>query len=216
MTGADHSRANRERFDDIAASWDESPIRTEMARDVAEAILTAVSPSGNESALEFGCGTGLVTALLAPSLAHVLAVDNSPGMLEALEEKRARLALDNVSSQCLDLSRHLPEGPFDLVFSSMTLHHIEDVAGLFVRLAGVLKPGGVIAVADLDAEDGSFHGDKPGIAHNGFDRDDIRAWLESAGLEDVAFRTAHVVHKDRDGGARAYPVFLATAHRSLP
>lgn len=210
------SRDNVERFNAVAAEWDEDPRRIGTARAVARAILEAVRPRGSERALEFGAGTGLVTALLAPALGEVVAVDSSAGMLRVLEEKRRSLELGNVRTERHDLAREPPAGTFDLIFSSMTLHHIEDVADLFVRLAGLLAPGGWLAVADLDAEDGMFHADPKGIAHHGFARSDVEDWLREAGLENVRIGTVHAVRKaGEDGRERAYPISLATARKPM-
>lgn len=208
------TRANIARFDEIAESWDESPERTELAQAVGRAILAAATPRSGARALEFGCGTGLVTALLAPVLGYIVAADNSEGMLEVLRRKARALGLDNVEPRRLDVAREMPAGPFDLIFSSMTLHHIGDVAGLLRRLAYELAPAGCVAVADLEAEDGTFHGDAEGIMHHGFDPHAVVRWLQDAGLESAATRRIHVIHKIGDGGREhAYPVFLATATR---
>ena len=215
MSASTHSQRNIERFNEIAASWDEHAGRVETAQGVARAMLDTLDLRGDERALEFGCGTGLVTALLASSVAHVTAADSAPGMLAVLEQKRAELGLDNVETLQADVSVQAPQGPFDLIFSSMTLHHIEDVAGLFRRLAGMLAPGGRVALADLEAEDGTFHGpDKPGIAHHGFERADLERWLREAGLKDVRLSTAHMVHKlGADEREHDYPIILAVARK---
>lgn len=211
----DFSQDNVSRFDAIAAEWDEEPRRTALALAVARAIRAAVRPQGSERTLEFGAGTGLVTALLAPAVGEIVAADNSAAMLDVLEAKRRTLGLDNVRTQRCDLARELPEGRFDLVCSSMTLHHIADVAGLFARLAAAIEPGGWLAVADLDVEGGTFHADPKGIAHHGFARSDIERWLREAGFEDVGLRTVHVVRRvGADGRERDYPVFLATARKT--
>lgn len=215
VTGDDSAtRANIARFDEIAESWDENRDRTDLARAIGHAILAVTHPHGTARALEFGCGTGLVTALLAPAVGHVVAVDNSPGMLDVLQRKAQALGLDNVEPRRIDVGREVPGGPFDLIFSGMTLHHIEDVAGLLRRLAGELAPGGWIAVADLELENGTFHGNAAGIMHHGFDPREVVRWLESAGLEAIATRRIHIVGKTgADGHEHEYPVFLATAKR---
>lgn len=214
MNEDDGTRANVARFDEIAATWDESPVRTGLARAIGQAIIETVRPRGTERALEFGCGTGLVTALLAPRLGRVVAADNSGGMLGVLRDKAATLGLDNIEPRRIDVGRDIPHGPFDLIFSGMTLHHIGDVAGLLRRLAAQLAPGGRIAVADLESEDGSFHGDAEGIMHNGFDPDTVVSWLEEAGLEQATARRIHTVHKTgADEREHDYPVFLATARK---
>lgn len=212
----DHAetRANVARFDEIAASWDESPLRTELAQTIGHAIIAAVTPTGTERALEFGCGTGLVTALLAPRLGHVVAADNSEGMLDVLRNKTRQLRLDNIEPRRMDVASEIPAGPFDLIFSGMVMHHIDDVADLLLRLANELTPGGRIAVADLETEDGTFHGEAEGIMHHGFEPADVVHWLQQAGLHQASARRIHKIHKTgADDREHDYPVFLATARK---
>jgi SAM-dependent methyltransferase len=210
------SRASAAHFDAVAAGWEDDPSRTALARAVAGAILESVPLAGAERAMEFGCGTGLVTGLLAPSVGHVLAADNSAGMLDVLRRKLRELGIGNVEPLEADLARRMPAGPFDFVFSSMTLHHIEDVAGLIARVHDVLAPGGRIAFADLVKEDGSFHApDVPGVMHHGFEAAELTGWLEAAGFSDVRVRIAYRIRKTRaDGSTREYPVLLVTAQRA--
>ena len=212
MTNALQSE-NRSRFDQIAAEWDDSPLRAGIATAVADAIAAAVPLSPRWNALEYGCGTGLVGVRLLPRLGHLLATDLSPGMLAVLREKAAAAGLDRISTQVLDLTTApTPAERYDFLFTSMALHHIPDVESLVHAFGAMLVPGGWIALADLDAEDGGFHGpDVPGVAHHGFDRTQVQRWLSEAGFTDVALRTAHTVEKTRDGETRRYPIFLATA-----
>lgn len=209
------SRANVTHFDTVAATWEDNPLRTALAQAVANAILETVPLAGTERAMEFGCGTGLVTGLLAPSTGHVLAIDSSPGMLDVLRRKLQQLGIGNVEPREADLAQQMPAGPFDFVFSSMTLHHIEDVAGLVARVYDALAPGGRIAFADLVTEDGSFHAASvPGVMHRGFEAAELERWLEDAGFADVRTRIAHRIGKTQtDGSTREYPVLLVTARR---
>jgi 2-polyprenyl-3-methyl-5-hydroxy-6-metoxy-1,4-benzoquinol methylase len=207
-------QANIDRFNGIAAEWDEEPARIEMAEAVATAMLAALAPSGAEQALEFGCGTGLVTLRLAARVAQVTAMDSSAQMLDVLRRKCERNGVSNVTPRQGSVPGQLPEATFDCIVSSMTLHHVEDVNGLFLALLGHLVPGGRIALADLDAEDGSFHGDKTGIAHHGFDRDTVRQGLRNAWFESIEFSTAHVAQReDAEGAPRDYSIFLFVATR---
>lgn len=209
------TRLNVERFNSIAGSWDDNPVRLELAQAVARAIAAAVPLAPDAQALEFGCGTGLVTALLAPELGRITAVDSAAEMLKVLREKARELGLDNVEPVEMDLSQALPPGPFDLIFSSMTLHHIEDVPALLARLSGLLAPGGRLALADLEREDGTFHGEMPGVMHHGFEPAAVAGWLSAAGFGEIATRRAHVVHKTgSDDRPHDYPVFLISARRA--
>jgi 2-polyprenyl-3-methyl-5-hydroxy-6-metoxy-1,4-benzoquinol methylase len=174
---------------------------------VAAAIAEAVPLDRTWEVLDFGCGTGLVTLALAPRVGSITGADTSLGMLEELGRKAAaqRVPVHRVE---LDPAGTDLGGPYDLITSSMTLHHVKDVKGLFRTFAAHLKPGGRVALADLDLEDGSFHGDLADVFHKGFDRERIQAWLEAAGFREVRVGDACVTEKD----ARRYPVFLATGH----
>lgn len=211
----DTQKANKERFNEIASGWDSDPQRVLMGQKVARAIRGAIAPRGTEDALEFGAGTGLITMIMAPAVATVTALDGSTGMLAVLREKCARQRVANVQVIEGDVPADLPERPFDLIYSSMTLHHVADVPGLLKTLAKHLRPQGRIALADLDAEDGRFHGDVAGVMHRGFDRAVFRGWLVDAGFENVEFSTAFTAHREHDdGSAGDYPIFLAVATRA--
>ncbi|PLX83491.1 MAG: class I SAM-dependent methyltransferase [Desulfuromonas sp.] len=208
------SEAKPRDFSKAAATWDADPRRTALARAVAEAIARETPLDGAMQALEFGCGTGLVGLQLAPRFAHLTAVDNAPGMLAALEEKARAAGLANVTAWLSPAGPpSLPESPYDLVFSCMVLHHVPGTAELLSLFFRGLRPGAILALADLDAEDGSFHDNPAGIAHHGFDRNQLRELAEAAGFEAVRFVTACRITKKREQGPRGYPVFLLLARR---
>jgi 2-polyprenyl-3-methyl-5-hydroxy-6-metoxy-1,4-benzoquinol methylase len=197
-------------FDKEAAQWDANPGRVKLAHDVADAIIREVSPTREMDALDFGCGTGLVTLRLQPLVRTITGMDSSEGMLAVLGSKVHGQALVNVRTLFTNLETGgKVNGRYHLIVSSMTLHHVPDPADLIAQLAGALLPGGTLAVADLDSEDGSFHGDNTGVLHPGFDRLRIRGLFEKAGLTAVREVTAAVVIKEiEEKGRREFPVFL--------
>ncbi len=200
----------RKDFDKEAAQWDANPGRVKLAHDIADAMIREVHPTREMDVLDFGCGTGLVTMRLQPLVRNITGMDSSRGMLAVLEAKVRGQGSVNVRTQFLDLEQGgKVDGRYDLIVSSMTFHHVPDPAGLIARLSGALLPRGTLAVADLDAEDGSFHGDNTGVLHLGFDRERIRGLFEQAGLTAVREATAAVVAKEIEGkGRREFPVFL--------
>jgi hypothetical protein len=102
---------------------------------------------------------------------------------------------------------------YDLICTLLTLHHVKDVPALLRRLHPLVAPFGYISIADLDEEDGSFHGD--GFdGHHGFCRELVASWLTKAGFRDVDLQTAFDIEKEGRAGLRRYPVFLATARRA--
>jgi DNA-binding response OmpR family regulator len=203
-------------FDARAAVWDANPTRRKLARDIVAAMEEEDLLAHAASALDFGCGTGLLTLALAERIPWVTGLDTSPGMLAELSAKIARAGLGNVGTLQADLGRGDPvPGSFDLVASAMALHHVRDLETVLSRLFGLTVPGGRLALADLDTEDGSFHEGGPTAYHAGFDRQALAALLVRVGWADVRVRTAATMDKAGvDGAARAYTVFLVTAAKA--
>ena len=197
-------------FDARAQTWDENPGRRQLAADLFAALERHVALQPGWTVLDYGAGTGLLSLALAPRVRRVLAVDSSTGMLEVLGQKARASGCANVETLLADFSKDTPPpGPFDLLVSAMTLHHVADTEPLFRKFFTLLPPGGSIALLDLDAEDGSFHADNAGIPHFGFDRDALAHQLAACGFADIHFTTATRIAKN----SRTYPVFLATARR---
>lgn len=197
-------------FREQAKEWDQRPIPQQISDAVVRAVRDAIPLRADTVLLDFGAGTGLLASKLAPHVARVVAVDVSEAMLTQLATKPELQG--KVEIVCRDLVQAPVEpalqGTVDVVVSAMAMHHVADTRALLARLHATLRPGGHLAIADLDSEDGSFH--PPGIEgvfHTGFDRESVRALLEEVGFSEVRFVTACEVHKE----ARAYPVFLVTA-----
>ena len=150
---------------------------------------------------------------LQTDLGQLTLADSSPGMLAVLEEKITAANAGNLRPLPLDLSHDpLPAARYDLIYTLMTLHHVADVDRLLRDFQALLRPGGWLGIADLDQEDGSFHG--PGFTgHHGFDREALRAQLVDAGFDGVDFSTCYLMKKATDQDTREYPLFLAVATR---
>lgn len=200
-------------FDAKAVTWDQDPMKVERALTVGRAIAEAVPVEGRRI-LEYGCGTGLLGFALQPQAGHVTLADTSEGMLEVLRGKIAATGAENMAPLRLDLlADPLPEARFDVVCSLMTLHHIPDTEGILRKFHEVLAPGGWVALADLDAEDGSFHGADVTDVHLGFDRERLGRQLSEAGFQEPRIETVFRITRPVEGTPRVFPVFLALAQR---
>jgi 2-polyprenyl-3-methyl-5-hydroxy-6-metoxy-1,4-benzoquinol methylase len=196
-------------FDAKAAEWD-SPVHIERAAAVAAAIRAAVPLGPGARVADVGAGTGLLGRALAPDAGSVVITDPSPGMLAEADAAIARDGLSNVSTRRFELGVDMPPpSEFDLVVSLMALHHVKDTDLALQDLARMLAPGGWVAMADLDAEDGSFHVDpeERAVVLHGYDRDDLGQRARSAGFETVRFEDVWDITKND----RRYTVFLMTA-----
>ncbi|MBV5318558.1 MAG: class I SAM-dependent methyltransferase [Desulfobulbaceae bacterium] len=202
-------------FDQEAAVWDEHPTRVRLAKDIAGAIVGQGVVKPETAALDFGCGTGLVTLRLQPLVRSITGVDSSQGMLEVFSAKIAQLQFTNVRAQFCDPDQgDRLSGSYDLVVSSMTLHHIKEIVPLFAQFYAILAPGGYLCLADLDVEDGRFHDSPAGVFHYGFDREVLRQSLIAAGFVGGETVTASEIEKPGSNGAiRRFPVFLMTARK---
>jgi 2-polyprenyl-3-methyl-5-hydroxy-6-metoxy-1,4-benzoquinol methylase len=198
-------------FDAHAATWDDDPAKVRRAHEVADAIRAAVPVTPGMGVLEYGCGTGLLGLALAPHVARLTLADASEGMLEVLRRKLAAGAAPHATALRLDLEKDpLPADRYHLVCSLQTLHHVHDLDRVLGQLRAALLRGGTLCVADLDAEDGSFHGHGADV-HHGFDRAALAARLRAAGFSEPAFTTVFEIDRIIGGASKRFGVFLAVA-----
>ncbi|WP_426246930.1 class I SAM-dependent methyltransferase [Nocardioides sp. LHG3406-4] len=197
-------------FDDEAATWDDDPGHEERQLAVARAIEEAVSLSPRMSVVDVGGGTGRLSILLADRVGSVVVTDPSSGMVQVARERIEAAGLgDRLRAVQADLTVNRLGGAYDVVWSSMALHHVHDLDGLLRSVAGLLVDGGRLAIADLDEDaDGAFHAGKADFdGHHGFDRQHLGEQLARAGFADVSFVDATTILK----GDREFGVFLCTA-----
>jgi tRNA (cmo5U34)-methyltransferase len=200
-------------FDNAAMEWDQKERRVKLAHAIAENI-SKLPLNKKMKAMEYGCGTGLVGLALAPQLGSLVAIDTSSGMLDVLAQKITELGYTNVIPLRLDLTVETCNQHFDLIFSAMTLHHIEDTNMILTKFSQLLTAGGYLAIADLDSEDGSFHSAGAGEKHYGFSRELLSDKLLDLGFSSLQFETVHTISKvNEDGISREYPVFLLSAQK---
>ncbi len=190
-------------FDARARDWDSRPISQQLAA-VAQCLLTRTPLAPSDEVLDFGAGTGLLATAIAPRVRRVTALDTWAAMLAVLQEK----AVPNIHALHQDIHQGLPQR-YHAIVSCMALHHVADTAALLRAFAQALHPGGRVALVDLYAEDGSFHGDNAGkgVHHLGFEPAALCQQAQQAGLRHVAL--SEIAQLQR--GGRAYPLFLLSA-----
>jgi tRNA (cmo5U34)-methyltransferase len=201
------------RFDKAAAKWDK-PERIALAASIHDAIKKELHFTGEERLMDFGCGTGLLSLPFAPDVKHLAGIDTSTGMLKTLMEKAEDLGLENVSShEChlVDDDCHIDPG--NIFISSMAFHHVADVAELCKKIYQLLLPGGTMAVADLEPEDGFFHREGAEFIHKGIDPHELTSFCQEAGFSAIKWERILTLMRERNGEEKPYHIFLLTAHK---
>lgn len=191
-------------FNQAANTWD-TPEKKEQNRKYAEEIKMLSGKREFKRVLEVGCGTGLLGENFIQKDNQFLGVDTSEGMLEILRQKFS--GHSQVKAKLINMEKEtLNEGPFDLIISSMAFHHLQNPEGMLKILKTKLVPDGVMAIIDLDREDGTFHPDpvKMGVHHFGFDEATCRQWADASGLR-MERKIIHTIHKND----KNYPIFLS-------
>ena len=192
-------------FDERAKDWD-TPERVARAAEAAGAIRANVDLARTDRVVDIGAGTGLLGLALLDDIGELVLAEPSEGMLAVIADKLAAADLPQVKAIKLDLVADPPPGDaFDLAVSFLVLHHIKDTGAALAAIRRLLRPGGRIALSDLDTEDGTFHSaEAEGIHHQGFDRTALVELARNAGFVDVQTRSSIEIEDE----GRNYPAFL--------
>ena len=193
------------RFNQKAQQWDSSSIRQSIAQNAYNAIISNIDLDKEDSVLDFGAGTGLLSKKIALHVRELLAVDSSDKMLQKLDE----LHIKNIQTLHQDISKFQTDKRFNGIVSSMTMHHIKDLDILFDKLYQLLDENGYIAIVDLMSEDGSFHMDNEGVHHFGFSEKDLTKLAKKHNFKDIKYTKIYTVTKENG----QYDIFLLSAKK---
>jgi demethylmenaquinone methyltransferase/2-methoxy-6-polyprenyl-1,4-benzoquinol methylase/phosphoethanolamine N-methyltransferase len=151
--------------------------------------------------LDVGCGTGTLAIAIRPRVGagEVHGIDTSPEMIDTAQKKAAKTRSDIDFQVALIEAIPFPDGSFDVVTSSLMLHHLPDDLKRkgFAEIRRVLKPGGRFLAMDF-ASESRLGLDSPighvlsilGILRGASVVDKLKPMLKQAGFEDVeALRT---------------------------
>lgn len=170
-------------FEKIVNEWDNmtDSFFSDSARKKAFKI--ANMKSGDVVA-DIGAGTGYITEGIKNKNINVIAVDQSPSMLKLMQKKFSKS--DNIEYR-VGNSNNLPieDAEVDYAFANMYLHHVDNPEKAIKEISRLLKKGGKLFITDLDKHTHEFLRTEQHDMWLGFDRNDIKKWLESAGLKNV-------------------------------
>ncbi|WP_299873568.1 class I SAM-dependent methyltransferase [uncultured Cocleimonas sp.] len=199
---------NKDFFEHKADVYEKDDKRVSNVENIANTVIENVKFDPTMHLMDFGSGTGLLLERIAPFVQKITAIDISKSMIEQLDKKRNSLSCE-IDIREIDLVTEDITETFDGIISSMTMHHVKDINAMFDKFYSLLNDGGIIAISDLDKEDGSFHTEDTGVFHFGFERDEIALAAKQAGFDEVNVVDASVMHRPEG----VFPVFLLTAKK---
>ena len=216
------TEASSEYFEKVAGQWDaiRAGYFTEAVRDaaIARAYLRL-----EMTVADVGAGTGFVAAGLAPLVRRVYAVDGSSAMLAVAKKNLSHF--QNVEFHEADSSSlPFPDESLDAVFANMYLHHTTDPLAAVREMVRVLRPGGRLVITDMDAHPYAWLKEELTDVWQGFEREQIRAWFQEAGLVNVIVdatgqsccpEPVSASLKDPQGREARISIFVATGTRRM-
>src|SRR5947207_2906758 len=203
---AERRTKSQEFFSSSAGQWDR--LRDELFGDRFHLAALAAFADSRWTIGDLGCGTGQVTAALAPFVGRVVSVDASAAMLQAA--KKRLHGLDNVDLRRGDLEAlPIDKARLDAAAMMLVLHHVPEPARALAEVARVLKPGGRLIVVDMLPHDRESYRQQMGHVWLGFSDDHVRQMLTAAGFSDIRILTL-----PPDARAKGPGLFVSTATKA--
>jgi ArsR family transcriptional regulator len=182
---AERRSASRAFFSTAAGSWDR--MREEMFGERTDVVALLALLDDDWTIGDLGCGTGTLTASIAPFVRRVIAVDESDAMLGAA---RARLdGFANVELKRSELeSLPVRDGELDAAILCLVLHYQADPARVLAEARRVLRRGGRLLVIDMTPHDHDEYRQLMGHVWQGIGEQQLAGWMAEAGFERVRYR----------------------------
>ncbi|KAF8626033.1 hypothetical protein AX15_005123 [Amanita polypyramis BW_CC] len=202
----DFAEANKEYFNDFAGDYDQLPEALTLSRNCTREMLKAYPFEENKTvAMDFACGTGLISSELLPHVKSIIGVDISQGMVNHYNKgvQDGGIPTEKMRAVCRELEGkegELDGAKFDVIVCASAYHHFESIDKITRCLAYLLKPGGALIVLDFGRKDYDIvreEAHRKIVPHSrGIDKADVIHAFEQAGLESVSYEHAFdtVIH----------------------
>ena len=175
---------SQEFFSSVAGQWD--AVRSDLFGERTPLVGLVAMADPTWVVADLGCGTGALTATVAPFVQRVIAVDASAPMLAA-----ARRRLDDATN--VDLRQGelealpIDSDQVDLVVMSLVLHYIAEPVKALGEAARVLRSGGRLIVVDMMPHDRDEYRQQMGHVWQGFSAEQMSEWLTAAGFTSARY-----------------------------
>lgn len=193
-------------FNQLILTEDED-IRVKRAHAVSIEIESYMG-HGPLEVMEFGCKTGLISLNLKNKISEGLLVDSSAENIKELEQKLRDRHLSHLQTYTGDILESDIDRQFDVIYSSMVMHHIKDFKAVIKKLVSYLKNNGKLIIVDLLPDSGEFHRHHLEFdGHHGFTINEMVAALKEADLKEVTGRKFYSSYKPIENKNHPYSLF---------
>src|ERR1051326_2515625 len=183
----------RRYFDELAGRFGRQYVPGRSWKGIAEALLKLLPPM---VIADLGAGEGTISQLMAQRARKVIAIDNSEKMVEFGAELASKHGITNLEYRLGDIEEiPIKAGTVDLAFFSQALHHATHPERAIAEAWRILKPGGRIAVLDLNRHHFEEAREMYADLWLGFTELEIEKYLKGAAFRNV--ETA-IVHRETE------------------
>src|SRR5439155_9801450 len=204
---AERRTTSQEFFSSSAGQWDR--LRDELFGDRFQLAAFAALADADWIVGDLGCGTGQVSAALAPFVGRVVAVDASAAMLQAARKRLHRF--ENIDLRRGELEAlPIDDDRLDAATLMLVLHHVPEPSRALAEVARVLKARGRVIIADMLPHDRDNYRQQMGHVWLGFSDEHVAGLLREAGFESV-----RVVSLPPDPKAKGPGLFIATGRKEM-
>jgi len=202
---AERRTKSQEFFSSSAGQWDR--VRDELFGEGFHLAALAALADASWTVADLGCGTGQVSAALAPFVARVIAVDASAAMLQAA--KKRLHGFDHIELRRGELEAlPIDDALIDAATLMLVLHHVPEPEKALADVARVVKPGGRVIVVDMLPHDRESYRQQMGHVWLGFSDEHMRRMMSDSGFQEI-----RIVPLAPDARAKGPGLFIATGRR---
>jgi ubiquinone/menaquinone biosynthesis C-methylase UbiE len=142
-------------FKDWANEYDNTLGKVQRHHKLLDLVVDSSGVKDGDIILDIGCGTGLLSLkFLKKADCSIYGIDSSPEMLEIFKDKVSKLDLSEKITCGLQEAENVDfeNESFDIVASTVTLHHVIDKFSVIKKILNLLKPGGRFLIGDIDMD----------------------------------------------------------------
>ena len=170
-------------FDELAGKFGRSYVPGRSWQALAHTLITLL-PAQNVA--DLGAGEGTLSQLLAKTAKKVIAVDNSPKMVEFGAKLAKEHGFTNLEYRLGDIEDPpIPKGTIDLAILSQALHHAIHPERATAGAHRILRKGGRLVILDLLSHQFDRARDLYADHWLGFSEVQLHQWLEAAGFKNI-------------------------------